>query len=107
MVFETIAKTLVQLGRSSSLVGGEEWLRRWRRLGQEKIRAMFQKYDQDSNGGIDKREFHLLLQELGFFKDMPVDKQQKVSFLSHSASAARTGDVPWNFDARGSGWMTR
>jgi hypothetical protein len=50
---------------------------------------MFQKYDQDGNGGIDKREFHLLLQELGFFKDMTLDKQQKVSLLPHSASAGR------------------
>lgn len=52
----------------------------------EKIRAMFQKYDQDSNGGIDKREFHLLLQELGFFKDMPVDKQQKLVHAQFDAA---------------------
>jgi Ca2+-binding EF-hand superfamily protein len=58
---------------------------------QEKIHTMFKKHDQDGNGGIDKREFHQLLAELGFFTNLPIEKQQQVRTHTYPSERSPVG----------------
>mmetsp|Transcript_17278 Transcript_17278/g.23876 ORF Transcript_17278/g.23876 Transcript_17278/m.23876 type:complete len:470 (+) Transcript_17278:154-1563(+) len=53
---------------------------------QAKIRVAFAKYDQDGNGGIDKNGMHALMQDLGFFHGLEVEKQRQVCVAQFEAA---------------------